>query len=250
MGVPKRRQREPRRFDTTSCRQATYRDFVHRDYFAHCMRWSWVGKFLEPGQRVLDVGCGVEAQLARVLSGEPFAFGAKQFGSQYVGVDFNRLRQQQKPWATFHGEFDFTSRYAELGLASFDAVVNLEVIEHMAPEDGLRLLAAMRDALKPDGRIYLSTPVFNGRAAANHVHEYTVPELRAAIESVGLSVRQRFGTFASYHDLKRALTPEHRAVYEQLRGFHGDDVMACFLTPLYPDAARNCFWVLSHPEVA
>lgn len=200
---------------------------------------------VKAGQRVLDVGCGVEAQLARVLGGENFSFGAKMKGSQYVGVDLNKITHApRKPWITYHEEFDFTSRYAELGEASFHWVVCLEVVEHMEPEDGARLLDAMRRMLEYEGRVCLSTPVFNGKAAANHVHEYTVPELQAAIEKAGLRVLWRYGTFASYHELRAALTPEHLAVYEQLRGFHGDGVMACFLSPLYPDASRNCFWVL------
>ena len=80
--------------------------------------------------------------------------------------------------------------------------------------------------------------------AANHVHEYGIKELSDLIEACGLRTVKRYGTFASYHPLKKALTPEHLAVYEQLREFHGDDLMACFLSPLYPDAARNNFRIL------
>jgi hypothetical protein len=79
--------------------------------------------------------------------------------------------------------------------------------------------------------------------AANHIHEYGISELQSLIEKCDFRVERRLGTFGSYNDLKKAMTPEHLAVYEQLREFHSDNIMACFLTALYPDAARNNFWI-------
>ena len=241
-----KKPREPRRFDKTQCRESGYRKIVHRDYFAHCLRWSWASRLIKMGERVLDVGCGQDAPLAKVLSATNFVHG----GGSYLGVDMNKnVKGHGKTWCKILTEFDFTERYAELGL--FDVVTNFEVIEHMPHADGARLLVAMAAVLKPEGRIYLSTPVFNGKAARNHTgpegrREYTVAELQASIDKAGLRTEYRRGTFASYQPLKRALTPEHLAVYEQLREFHGDDVMSCFLAALYPDASRNCFWIIHH----
>jgi len=240
--VKQRRQVAPRRFDKTQCRAPQYERIVHRDYLAHCMRWSWAARLIKMNQRVLDVGCGQDAPLAKVLSGTNFVHG----DGTYVGVDMNKsVKGHGKTWCTIYTEFDFTERYGELGL--FDVVTNFEVIEHMAPADGERLLVAMRECLKSDGRIYLSTPVYDPVVgqAANHIYEWPTAELKALIEKCGLEVVKRYGTFASYNPLKKALTPEHRKVYEELREFHGDDLMACFLSPLYPDASRNNFWVLS-----
>jgi len=238
----KRKVVAPRRFDTTQCKESMYEKYVHRDYFAHCMRWSWVSRLVKAGMSVLDVGCGQDAPMAKVLSRTAFPMDKR---SRYVGVDMNKgVKGHGKTWCEIREEFDFTSRYAELG--QFDAVVNLEVIEHMEVEDGKALLRGMRECLAPDGRLYLSTPVFypSVGAAANHIHEYTIPELKAQIEECGLEVEARRGTFGNYPVIKKALTPEHLAVYEALREFHGDDVMACFMSPLYPDAARNNFWIL------
>jgi 2-polyprenyl-3-methyl-5-hydroxy-6-metoxy-1,4-benzoquinol methylase len=247
--MPKpRRKVALRRFDTTQCRERQYQDIVHRDYLAHCLRWSWSARFIKPGQRVLDVGCGQDAPLAKVLAGQSSTF-YRDKASEYVGVDMNKNVKCARPrWCTIHEEFDFTSRYGELGL--FDVITNFEVIEHMGVEDGARLLRAMRDCLKPDGRVILSTPVLDPVVgqAANHIHEFLIPELQSLVESCGLEVVKRYGTFASYNPLKKALAPEHLAVYEALREFHGDGVMACFLSPLYPDAARNNVWLLRRRE--
>ena len=60
--------------DTTylSVDQATERGFLHRDYIAHCLRWSHVIKYLGTSARyktakILDVGCGKEMPLAKSL---------------------------------------------------------------------------------------------------------------------------------------------------------------------------------------
>lgn len=247
MTVPAKRKapRPSRRFDTTQCRDGTHGKIVHRDYLAHCLRWGWAARLIKPGQRVLDVGCGADAPLAHVLSGTNFVHDG-----EYVGVDMNKsIKGHGRTWCVTHPEFDFTTRGKELG--TFDVVACFEVIEHMGVEDGAVLLAALRDALPqalgPDTsgeRVILSTPAYNGKAAANHLHEYTIPELAAAIGAAGLEVVSRWGTFASYPDIKRAASPAHLAVLNEVRQFYGDDVTACLLAPLYPDASRNCCWVL------
>lgn len=246
MTVPAKRkkEREPRRFDTTSCRESGYHKIVHRDYLAHTFRWGWASRLIQPGMRVLDVGCGPDAPLAHVLSGTNFVHGG-----EYLGVDYNKsIKGHGKTWCKTLPEFDFTARYKELGL--FDVVVNFEVIEHMEPADGEQLLVGMRECLAATGRLLLSTPVIDPvrGQAANHIHEYRVDELQSLIEKCGLAVEKRFGTFASYPPLKKVVTAEERAIWERVREFYGDDVTACFLAPLYPDHSRNNAWVLRRAE--
>ena len=103
-------------------------------------------------------------------------------------------------------------------------------------------------ALKPGGMLLLSTPVFNGKAAANHVHEWDIPELATAVMDAGFSIEGRHGTFASYPDIKRVAIPEHLTILEQLRQFYSDEVTACFLAPMYPDQSRNNVWSLRKQE--
>lgn len=245
MGVPAKRKvpRPERQFDTTQCQSGRFAKLVHRDYFAHCMRWGWASRYLKPGTLVFDVGCGQQAPLAHVLSGTNFVHGGR-----YVGVDLNKTAKGHgKTWCVTKTEFNFIERWRELvdEYGRPDYVTNFEVIEHMGVEDGAALLSAFHAVCKADTQLILSTPVFNGKAAANHIHEYTVPELQTAIERAGFSVDKRFGTFASYPPLKKVMTPEHSAVYHQLREYHGDDVMSCFIGALYPDHSRNNVWVCS-----
>ena len=225
---------------------------------------------IEAGKTVLDVGCGQDYPLARVLAAAPS-------GSQpalYVGCDYNKVNAPDWQWLRILDEFDFTSKYPDLlretikwraqraavleskgqdnsGVLGkdfrFDYAVNFEVIEHMHTCDGKKLLAAIFQCLKPGGFLFLSTPVFNGKAAANHIHEYTIPELQGFIEDAGFVVDARYGTFASYHEIKTQLSPEQRQSLESLRRFYDGDVAACFFAPMFPDHSRNNAWLCRRP---
>jgi SAM-dependent methyltransferase len=253
------KHREPRRFDRTQLRSTNDGKFVLRDYAAHFFRWGWITRQIEPGQRLLDVGCGQEVPLSHVLSKRP-----GDSPSLYVGVDLNKI--DKKPgysWCRVVDQFNFVDDYAKLGealggedesvgqvLGPFDVAVNLEVIEHMSVPDGKKLLAGFHHWLRPDGMLYLSTPVFDGFAAKNHVHEWTIPELKAAVEEAGFIVEKRWGTFANIAALKKVASPAQRAVMEGIGDYYNSDVVSTFLAPLYPDASRNNLWVLRRDRSA
>lgn len=250
---PKNSAREvkDRRFDLTQLRAGTHGYYVHRDYASHWLRWGWATRLCGPETKLLEVGCGQDLPLTRVFiyhNGVP---------KEMVSVDLNRIKEHVQPkWFTLYDETNFLEAQgaivAKHGL--FDVATCFEVIEHMPREDGQDLLVALRDSITPDGLVLLSTPCFNGKAAANHIHEYTVPELEEAVKQAGLRVERRHGTFASYYDVKRGLTAyygdradlanEAIKLYEELRGWFADDVLACLYAPLLPDHSRNNAWVL------
>jgi 2-polyprenyl-3-methyl-5-hydroxy-6-metoxy-1,4-benzoquinol methylase len=252
------KKRPERRFDKTQLKSSHHGRYVHRDYAAHFFRWGWVARHIARGARILDVGCGQELPLMWVLSGN-----MSVIPSRYVGVDLNEVPFTGSPaWAKIIDQTSFVDRGTNrsfldiiegfdpnLSTSSmlFDVITNFEVIEHMMPEDGLSLLKGFVHWLKPQGRVYLSTPVFDGHAAVNHVHEYTIPELQALIESAGLEVEHRHGTFASANDIKKAASKEDYHIYKKLADYYGGDVMSTFLAPLYPDASRNNLWILKLP---
>jgi SAM-dependent methyltransferase len=224
---------------------------VHRDYAAHFFRWGWVSRQVKAGARVLDVGCGQDQPMLYTLGQR-----MQTVPELYVGVDLNRLMKKSSVrWSKIHDEFDFVNNATKLwdlyGHSTFDVAVCLEVIEHMGVEDGFMLLKNLFYGLKPGGVLYLSTPVFNGSAAANHIHEYTIPELKEAIEKAGFTVERRIGTFASKPEIVHAMRQSKNAVaidlYGQLEEWFGGDVMATFMAALYPDASRNNMWVCRKP---
>jgi 2-polyprenyl-6-hydroxyphenyl methylase / 3-demethylubiquinone-9 3-methyltransferase len=102
------------------------------------------------GLRILDIGCG-----GGLLS-EPMA----RLGATVVGAD---AAPRNIPVAQLHAEqsglkIDYRNTTAEALAAAgerFDAVLNMEVVEHVA--DPLAYLTACHDLLKPGGLMVCST---------------------------------------------------------------------------------------------
>ncbi len=102
------------------------------------------------GLRILDIGCG-----GGLLS-EPMA----RLGAEVVGVD---AAERNVPVASLHADeqglsIDFRHATAEDLVAegeTFDAVLNMEVIEHVS--DPGAFLSACHDLLKPGGLMTCST---------------------------------------------------------------------------------------------
>lgn len=232
-------RREDRRFDTTAIRSDKHGKRVHRDYAAHYFKWGFATRLIGPDDRVLEAGCGVEMPLPNVMT-----LGPRYVPAEYVGVDLNKIRKPfNSKWAKTIDEFNFVERWRELPQEHFTVAVSVEVIEHMGVEDGREYLKGIYNCVAPGGRLVLSTPVFNGRAAVNHVHEYEIDELRTELENAGWTIEKRYGTFASYPELKKALPADQLELLNRLREFYSDEVTACFLAPLYPDHSRNNVWL-------
>ena len=242
----RRKQNLDRRFDQTQLKSTGHGQTVHRDYAAHFFRWGWATKFIGHGSRVLDVGCGQEQPLVRVL-GHHIA----RIPELYVGVDLNKIpKKTGVAWTRIYDEFNFVDNGAALIRfdhgSDFTVATCFEVIEHMHKKDGIRMLKNLRDLMDPtkDHEILLSTPNFNGKAAANHIHEYTESELRETIVGAGLEVVRQHGTFSNWNDMKKVVTPEELKLIEELKEFYSWDVLSCFLAPKYPAASRNIAWIL------
>lgn len=236
----------------------------HRDLFAHQLRWALVGRVIQGGERILDLGCGSKLPLGRILS---FGLGTN-VPELYLGVDYGKLNRNvgtrfPRPWEGKHRQnFDATIRsnidelIAEHG--KFTMVTSFEVMEHIYPAEGVvDYVANAFHALENGGRFICSTPVveINSKGtkirARNHVHEFEEQELRGIIENAGFIVEQQFGTFANYRDIKQALIEQGREseleTYEKCREFLTDNVLACMLSAAFPEASRNITWICRKP---
>lgn len=241
-------------FDTTQLRAASYADQVHRDYLAHVLRWGWATREIEQSDVVFDAGCGQDVSLYGVIAGHQSFRPGRNTGRfandrpRYIGVDLNQIKRKTgAAWAHVRDRFNVvTGDCTSLPFwGDYDRVVSFEVIEHMLPEHGEVYLSKLHESMALDGTLYLSTPVFNGKAAKNHIHEYTIDELGAKLERVGFKIERRWGTFMSWNDMKKVATGPQQELAEELREYFGGDVIASFLAPLYPDYARNNVWVCS-----
>jgi len=263
--------RPVRRFDTTALHYDLHAKIVsHADYIAHSEKWDFCIRSIQKGDRILDVGCGTDLPFmyAIVYSQTLASKVLHREGGCYVGVDLNKLKTTGQNWATLLPETDMTSDEgynaaleaipgnddaAQLRqpLRGYTMIVALEIIEHMDVADGRKLLQNMLDLLDPGGRVYLSTPVYDGKAQArNHIHEYYIDELRELIESVGFVVEKRYGTFTAEPQLKKWLKenrPDWYKLYMEAREFHSAGYMSGVIAPMVPDLARNNLWVLRKP---
>ncbi|MDP9378150.1 MAG: methyltransferase domain-containing protein [Actinomycetota bacterium] len=111
-------------------------------------RWPLLRRELEPGIRMLDLGCGAGH----------FAGAASAAGADVVGIDIAERALQRARILAPNAAFRLLEANGTLPLEhnSIDLVWCSEVIEHVA-DVGLLLLEARR-VLKPDGRLLLTTP--------------------------------------------------------------------------------------------
>ena len=133
-------------------------------------RIEWVVRQCAASRRVLEIGCGDAALLARVARPDVEVTG--------VDSDETALRLARELFAQggLRGEF-----HDDLGAVKgekFDTVILAEVIEHV--DDAEALLAQIVDLLSEGGRLVLTTPVrtLERSPDAHHVHEYWPGELQ------------------------------------------------------------------------
>ena len=120
-------------------------EYVYRSHeHPHTARYLWptVERAVSGCHRVLDLGCGSGGFTARLSA----------LGHEVVGVDTSTSGISAAKRA--HAGLDFRTSADEV--ASFDAVVALEVIEHCYSPRAF--VASMVRAAKPGGVLVLTTP--------------------------------------------------------------------------------------------
>ncbi|HEY0445844.1 MAG TPA: cyclopropane-fatty-acyl-phospholipid synthase family protein [Allosphingosinicella sp.] len=185
---------------------------------------------LQPGQRLLDIGCGW-GSLAEIA--------AREHGVQVVGLT---LSSEQKAYADRRmqeaGLFDRVSieltDYRDV-TGSFDAVASVEMVEAVGQDYWPSYLQTIARVLKPGGRaalqlISIREELFDSYAAsADFIQTYVFPggmliseaRFQAMAELAGLSWRDRTGFGLDYAEtLKRWRERFDAAVEEgRLTGF-------------------------------
>lgn len=244
-----------REFDKThlSIDTAEERGLVHRDYIAHCFRWSHVIKHLY-GQRryqtarILDIGCGKETPLAKSL------YANKMSGAAYCGVDLNKIElHDMLVKARDNGKLDIhimpQTSALDLTLANIpfrpNVITNFETFEHMNPAAARRSLEVCFELLSDDGDMFFSTPAWNGKAAANHINETTYEAMGFILQDIGFVINDNFGTFASISDYKdEAESWGLGDAFDRLREYYDTNTLATIFAPLFPAHSRNVLWHL------
>lgn len=159
---------------------------------------------LEPGMRVLDLGCGVGDYCAEL----------ERMGCEAVGVDRWLEAARRKPSGHVLAKMDA----AKLGFSSqsFDRVCCVNTIEHVREPEAL--LEEVRRVLKRGGIVVFTT--FDYEFAFHrflydetHLHEWTSSEFRSLVERYFAVVELcRSGSMFRYYPLNlvaaRLVKPE------------------------------------------
>ncbi|HEV2686624.1 MAG TPA: class I SAM-dependent methyltransferase, partial [Actinomycetota bacterium] len=153
----------------------------------HVVAYDFVARYVR-GARVLDAGCGEGYGTDRLTA----------VAAQVTGVDLEepviRRAASRYPRARFDAANLVSLPYDD---GAFDAVVSLQVIEHLhSPQE---FLAECARVLEADGVIIISTPnrlTFSPDGMRNpfHTFEFAPTELRAAIAQRFSSI-ELAGTF-------------------------------------------------------
>jgi 2-polyprenyl-3-methyl-5-hydroxy-6-metoxy-1,4-benzoquinol methylase len=230
---------------------AETRGFIHRDYIAHCFRWTHAAKHIQSRwkeARILDVGCGKEMPLPKLI------YSSRMRPLQYVGVDVEEtpipemLVKATFPCEKLIGDIAEVESYEDLG---FDAPPNFitcfEVLEHVEFNHAIRCLEAIRAIAAPDALFMVSTPCYNLKDVAdNHVNEMTYTVFGSMLEKTGWFIDNHFGTFASLKDYTTLMGDEYgemgSRILNRLRTYYDSNVLSTIFAPLFPQASRNCIW--------
>jgi len=237
--------------------QAEDRVFIHRDYLAHCFRWSHVVKHLGKKKlykkaRIVDIGCGKEIPLLKTL------YTMKMTPKEYMAIDVNRISFQdihrkivEKMGDTnFHleDEYDFSEDFSFNPINFIDphVITCFEVLEHNTLPKVVKILANIHEIANKDTTIFISTPVFNGKAAANHINEMPYEKMEALLRTRDFDIIHRYGTFASQKEIEPVLyetgSNDLTIAYEYLKDYYDSNILSCFLAPLFPKYSRNVLW--------
>jgi len=226
--------------------KALERQVVHRDYIAHCLRYSYFLKLVKRGINILDIGAG----RGNILKG---LYSNKLKPNLYVAIDVKRRKIKKL--------LEFKTNFKVVGIVTdirtdklksltntFDLVACFEVIEHFEVKYLPHVLNEIKRVLKPGGRLILSTPNYDGvHHAKNHVHEYREEELEWYLDQA-FTIERRHGTFASQKNIVSVLTAYEKSVWILLKEWFNSDVLSIIFASLHPSQSRNILWVCKKDE--
>jgi len=146
-------------------------------------RYKFASRLLgeEKNMSVLELGCN-EGLGTNLLS---------KVSQKVVGVDFDEDSIVFAKSNFADGDIDFEcSDFLDRKYGSFDAVVSIDVIEHISPEDEIKYLNTIHKNLKQDGFCIIGTPNITAREYASresqigHVNLYSAERLRDTFEKI------------------------------------------------------------------
>ena len=142
------------------------------DYFSYQIRntprrtlfslayYKFAAKMLQPQSRILELGCG-EGLGGCILS---------ESAQSYHGVDLDpgMIESAQSNFGTDERSFE-TANFLDKRFGTFDAVVSLDVVEHIVPENDDLFWKTVSDNLGQKGIAVIGTPNITSQKYASEV---------------------------------------------------------------------------------
>jgi 2-polyprenyl-3-methyl-5-hydroxy-6-metoxy-1,4-benzoquinol methylase len=141
---------------------------------------------IEPPARVLDAGCGWGVTLSALEEG----------GYRTTGLDVSRGVLNSLDGANRELiEADLSRPFPPNACATFDAVLALDVIEHVDDDRGV--VTGLGKLVKPGGSVIVSVPALPSLFSEfdrvqGHRRRYTVQSLTSAFSGTGLTISKTF----------------------------------------------------------
>ena len=187
---------------------------------------------LQPGQRLLEIGCGWGALAEQA---------AREFGAHVTGVTLSREQlayaRDRLHNAGLAGQVDLRLQdYRDIADAPFDAIVSIEMFEAVGREYWAGYFATLRDKLVPGGRACIQSITIRDDLFARYVkstdfiQQYIFPggllpspsAFRAAAHEAGLEVVNELAFGADYAETLRRWRERFLAQESPLRALGFD----------------------------
>ena len=140
----------------------------------HLMRYKFVRGFVKDTDNILDVACGT-GYGTRLIS---------DYCNSIDGVDFDEdtIRYANEIYGGDNRIFRVGNILEVTG--TYDIIICFETIEHLSKEDGFKVIQRLKECLKPNGILFISTPKklpieeCSPNRIESHLFEYTLEDFQ------------------------------------------------------------------------
>jgi len=216
-----------------------------------------VVRMAKPGMNLLDMCCG------RGLLLPMLRYQKTDLGS-YTGIDIKKTNAMYRTKRVTDGKpvqagyYPFPVHYVEGNVSEmskllpndfFNFIVYTSSIEHMHPNDGTQSLYEARKVAAKGAKMFLTCPNtpedqdgYDTQYAA-HVYEWKQSEVLKGLKEAGWKVIDIYGLLADVNTIASNLSPDHAALFEQMRNYIPREWLVPMWASMIVDGAKELAYI-------